>query len=144
MALTIKPENGTLYLYDGNAMKSAENHIVHTVEEFDGPLCIGRDSGFNDRYFKGAIDDVRIFDFPLSVAQVEAVARGEDVVLSSNSEIQLVDANLVAEGESLADIANEAKQAETTGGKNKNLIAVLIIILIVVGIAAFSVLRKRK
>jgi hypothetical protein len=144
VALTIKPENGTLYLYDGNAMKSAENHIVHTVEEFDGPLCIGRDSGFNDRYFKGAIDDVRIFDFPLSVAQVEAVARGEDVVLSSNSEIQLVDANLVAKGESLADIANEAKQAETTGAKNKNLIAVLIIILIVVGIAAFSVLRKCK
>ena len=43
VALTVQPQKGTLYLYDTDELKSAENNISHTIEEFDGPLCIGRD-----------------------------------------------------------------------------------------------------
>ncbi len=144
-ALAIQPQKATLYLYDPDTgeLQIAENPIVHTAEEFDGPLCIGKDSGFDDRYFKGTIDAVQLFDFTLSRAQIEQVYRGQAISLSGETQIELVGADLVTEEQSLEEIAAEQSPA-TDGGKKKNLFAVGVIVLVFVGFAGVSVLRKKK
>lgn len=143
VALTVQPERGTLYLYDEGTLQSAQNTIFHGIEEFDGPLCIGRDSGFNDRYFKGLVDDVKIFDFALNQSQIEQVRQGQPVDMSGERDIRLVDADLVTEDQSLEEIAAEAAREEKKD-QGRNLIPVFAIVGIAVIVAGVSVFRKKK
>ena len=99
----------------------------------------------SNRYFKGLIDDVQMFDFALSRSQIEQIAQGQpiDLSVSSTGKIALVGADLVPEGQSLEEIADE-QAASADGKKSKNLIAVAVIVLVIAGFAAVSVLRKKK
>ena len=72
VALVIEPNKATLYMYDNGTLYSSSQNIVHDIEEFNGPLWIGRDPTQN-RYFKGAIDDVRIYSTALNTLQRHGV-----------------------------------------------------------------------
>ena len=58
-------------------MNSATNDVIHFGEEFDGITYIGRDTWSNERYFKGAIDDVRIYNWALTAAEIASVAEDD-------------------------------------------------------------------
>jgi hypothetical protein len=75
VALVVKPEQATLYLADTNGtsdpnddvLHSAINAVGHELQEFDGRTLIAGDgSGWADRFFRGQMDDVRIYNYSLS------------------------------------------------------------------------------
>ena len=72
IALVVEPDKASYYFEDGS-MNVRVNNIPHDIEEFDGVMWLGRDkqSEFVDeRYFKGALDDIRIYDFALTPEEV--------------------------------------------------------------------------
>ncbi|MEN8127514.1 MAG: LamG domain-containing protein [Planctomycetota bacterium] len=142
VALTVQPNNGTLYFYKDGESESSENHILHRMEEFDGPLDLGRDPT-DGRHFKGLIDEVRIFDFALNASQIEQIRQGQTLDFSSEKKIQLVNADLVKEDQSLEEIAAE-QQGQADGPKRTNLLPVLVVVLIVLVVAVLSIFKKKK
>lgn len=76
VALVVEPTKATLYLVGEGTLSSAINEINHRIEEFDGVTRIGHDVHTEGRYFKGTIDDVRIYNYALSQAEVEAIYGG--------------------------------------------------------------------
>lgn len=62
LPLHVEPTKGTLYLDDGLEMSAPRNYVNHDIEEFDGATLIGRDTWLVDRYFKGAMDDVHVYN----------------------------------------------------------------------------------
>ncbi|MCK4997957.1 MAG: LamG domain-containing protein, partial [Anaerohalosphaera sp.] len=142
VALTVQPHKGVLYLARDGKLEHSEHRIPHQIEVFDGPLNLGRDPT-GGRHFKGLIDEVRVFDFALSVSQVDQVRQGQKLDLSGKDKIQLVGADLVDKDQSLEEAAGEPKD-ETIQKKDTNLLPVAIIILVVIVIAVLSTLRKKK
>jgi len=81
VAVVIEPGKASLYLSDGNSLASVINAIPHDPEEWDGIAHIGRDGqDYTNRSFRGAIDDVRIYDYSLSAGQIMGVAGVEGIV----------------------------------------------------------------
>jgi hypothetical protein len=81
VAVTIEPGKATLYLHykDANTndvLLSATNAIPHISESWNGPARIGGDPGHDSRTFNGVIDEVAIFNYALSPAQVLNLYRG--------------------------------------------------------------------
>lgn len=72
VALVVEPERATIYRHDGT-LAWAVNAIHHAPEEFDGALRIGRDDA-GGRNFQGWIDDVRLYGFALSAAEIARLA----------------------------------------------------------------------
>jgi hypothetical protein len=76
-ALVVEPTQATLYIYDPcdtPPLSSATNTLAHNIEEFDGKTFIAGDSrGWDVRFFSGQMDDVRIYAFSLSKAQIQDV-----------------------------------------------------------------------
>ncbi len=72
VALVLEPEKATLYLGCDGKLSSATNAVKHSIEEFNGVTHIGNDEkpGFAPRFFKGMIDDVRIYDRALSPEEI--------------------------------------------------------------------------
>ncbi|MFN0242520.1 MAG: LamG-like jellyroll fold domain-containing protein [Planctomycetota bacterium] len=75
VALTVEPTRASLYLHDGT-LHSAVNPIAHAREAFDGETRIGHDANANNRRFRGRLDDVRIYDYALSAAEIAALVNG--------------------------------------------------------------------
>jgi outer membrane lipoprotein-sorting protein len=75
-ALVVEPTKATLYMGEDGRLSSKTNTIDHRIEEFDGVTRIGHDTHTEGRYFKGTIDDVRIYNYALSQAEVEALYGG--------------------------------------------------------------------
>jgi len=73
VALVVNPDQATLYMSQDGALLSATNVSGHAVEAFDAALEMGRDPGFSSRWFKGRIDDLRIYATDLSPAEIERV-----------------------------------------------------------------------
>jgi hypothetical protein len=72
VALTISPTQAVVYLYNTNAQLSATNAIAHTPDVFGNNWHIGNDALADPvRTFNGLIDDVAIFPFSLTPAQVK-------------------------------------------------------------------------
>jgi hypothetical protein len=69
-ALVVRPDMATIYLGQDGVLASASNAALHGDEEFDGPLDLGRD-GTVGRYFKGWLDDIRVYRAALSPRDVE-------------------------------------------------------------------------
>ena len=65
-ALVVKPDEAFLYLGDGGVLSSNRNKVEHSAEEWDGAVMIGHDPSSSARYFRGWLDDVRIFDAALT------------------------------------------------------------------------------
>jgi len=76
VGLVLEPTKGTLYLGEDGKLASATNKVCHGIEEFNGVTRIGHDKkpNFPPRFFKGAIDDVRIYDRALSPEEIEELA----------------------------------------------------------------------
>lgn len=75
VALTVEPTRATFYLHDGT-LHSAVNNVTHAREEFDGETRIGHDATANNRRFRGRLDDVRVYDYALSAAEIESLVGG--------------------------------------------------------------------
>lgn len=58
VALVVEADSATIYLND----TSSVNLTAHGPEEFDGMFNVGRDPYDSSRYFKGSIDEVRIWN----------------------------------------------------------------------------------
>jgi hypothetical protein len=71
VAVVIEPTNAVLYLYNTNGLFSTNNPIAHNSEVWGGTADLGADPdlGFN-RNFDGAIDEVAIFNYAFTPAQV--------------------------------------------------------------------------
>ncbi|MHC4676829.1 MAG: LamG-like jellyroll fold domain-containing protein, partial [Planctomycetota bacterium] len=82
VALVVEPAKATLYFNDGTLF-SATNPISHDIEEFDGATLIGGDMHLENRYFKGTIDDVRIYNRALSVGEIAGIT-GTDLTTAWN------------------------------------------------------------
>ncbi len=84
VALTIETTQATTYVVTSSGeVRSAVNAIAHTSQEM-GALTFGWDFGFGDRYFRGVIDEVRIYDHALNEGEIIAVLRSEPIVNAFN------------------------------------------------------------
>jgi hypothetical protein len=68
--LVVEPTRATIYLYNTNGLASATNTISHTAESWDGHGLIGYDGGFFNHNFPGLIDEVAVFNYAFTPAQV--------------------------------------------------------------------------
>ncbi len=77
VALVLEPKMATLYLREDEKLSSAINSVEHSTEEFNGVSRIGNDKkpGFPSRYFKGMIDDVRVYGRALSAEEIKQLAQ---------------------------------------------------------------------
>ncbi|TLM98310.1 hypothetical protein FDZ71_17285, partial [bacterium] len=74
VALVVEPTQATLYMDEDGTLYSATKILNHSIEEFDGVTRIGHDVLSSTRYFKGRIDDVRIYSRALSLSEIEQLA----------------------------------------------------------------------
>jgi hypothetical protein len=71
VALTISPAQAVLYVATNGVLYASTNAIAHTTELWDGPTSIGADMvSAGSRVFNGKLDEVAVFDYTLSQAQV--------------------------------------------------------------------------
>jgi hypothetical protein len=70
-AVVIYPDKGILYLGTSNVLTTATNAIPHTPDVFGNNWHIGNDGiGDPGRTYNGAIDEVAVFNYSLSPAQI--------------------------------------------------------------------------
>lgn len=72
-ALVIEPSRATLYLHDGTTMSLAVNNYPNDLEEFNGAGSLGRDSYNTSRTLAGMLRDVRVYNYPLTPAELDVV-----------------------------------------------------------------------
>ena len=70
VAVVIEPTKATLYLYNTTAQLSATNAMPHESEAWGGPARIGGDPNNVNRTFNGDVDEVAVFNYALTPAQV--------------------------------------------------------------------------
>ncbi|HPS02090.1 MAG TPA: LamG domain-containing protein, partial [Candidatus Sumerlaeota bacterium] len=75
VALVVEPSQARLYLTTRDGMTSATRNIGHERDMLHGETGIGFDAYSDwDRFFKGMIDDVLIYDKALSPAEIQQLA----------------------------------------------------------------------
>jgi lysophospholipase L1-like esterase len=79
-ALVVEPSKATIYMDDGSGLASSVNSVSHSAEEFDGMMWLGRDPHDGNRYFNGALDQVRFFNYALSQSEIEILAAEESSI----------------------------------------------------------------
>jgi serine/threonine protein kinase/tetratricopeptide (TPR) repeat protein len=76
VALVIEPSRATAYVYsDIKGLQKGVNEIVHIPQQIE-QLTIGRDHvpvDYPNRFFRGSIDDVRVYDNALTEAEIKAL-----------------------------------------------------------------------
>ncbi|MBK1835254.1 LamG domain-containing protein [Roseibacillus ishigakijimensis] len=70
IALSVSPEEATLYLDSGSGLRTAKNIGNHRIEAFDAALRIGADPDTSTRRFRGKIDDLRIYRRTLTLNEI--------------------------------------------------------------------------
>ena len=79
VAVVIEPSQATAYVYtEEDGLQKGVNNIPHIPQRI-GSLMIGWDNhtGFPRRRFRGKIDDVRIYSYALSEANIKALFAGK-------------------------------------------------------------------
>ncbi|MGD0816500.1 MAG: beta-galactosidase GalA [Verrucomicrobiota bacterium] len=76
VALVVTPTNATLSLYNTNSIASATLAISNDVQTFAGPTYIGVDPYASARTFNGTIDEVAVFNYAMTPAQVQQLYSG--------------------------------------------------------------------
>ena len=71
VAVVIEPTKATFYLYNANGQSSTNNAIPHANEAWDGSALIGADPNHLERTFDGIIDEVAMFSYAFTQAQVQ-------------------------------------------------------------------------
>jgi hypothetical protein len=74
VAMVVEPTKATLYLKDGNDLRSSECPGVFDVASFDAEFHLGFDPHGGDRRFKGALDEFRVIPKALSPAEIKTLA----------------------------------------------------------------------
>ncbi len=76
VALVITPTNATVYMINTNGAYSAVNELAHTADVFGNNWQIGHDDQDSNanRTFNGVIDEVGVFTYSLSAAQIQHLA----------------------------------------------------------------------
>ncbi len=98
MAVAVEPMQATLYVYDGNDLSTATNVAAHdALEDFDTDCrnVLGQDAK-DAGYFNGVIDDVRLYNKTLTVAEIAGLGGIEDLVyvpLNSKADLVVGDKN---------------------------------------------------
>ena len=88
VAVTIAPDIATVYMIDESStvIESATNAIEHSSETLNAKLIIAGDIG-HLRFFKGDMDDIRIYDYTLTVGEVMSIAGMEGEVYFPNRSV---------------------------------------------------------
>lgn len=98
VTVVVEPTNATLYLGSSNSLSSAADPIPHAIETFaaNGQLGHQPGRGPDDRVFDGLVDEVAVFDFAFTPAQVQNLYNAALTGLppSVTLNIQKVGANL--------------------------------------------------
>ena len=76
LAVVIEPTKATFYLYNASGQFSTNNAIPHTSEAWDGSALIGADPNHLGRVFDGMIDEVAVFNYAFTPAQVQNLYNG--------------------------------------------------------------------
>ena len=78
VALVVRPTKATIYTYDGSTLDFSVYTSSHGACSFYGTPSIGRDDYVKNtaRFYKGAIDDVRIYNIALDTDQLLEIADG--------------------------------------------------------------------
>lgn len=75
-ALVISPTSATIYMDDGSGLQSAvATGSFASLDLGAGPYYLGRDPN-GGRYFKGCLDDFRVFRRSLSLAEIQSISAG--------------------------------------------------------------------
>ena len=77
VAVVVNKGKATLYMSDGvGEMQSATNYLPHSSQTLSGVMRVGKDGVDPNRAFEGDMDEVRIYDYALSAAEVLSLAGG--------------------------------------------------------------------
>ena len=108
VALVVEPDKATLYLDDGT-LQAATYYAPHYKEPFNGPTRFGDQMQFknNERLFKGAMDDVRIYDYSLTPGEILYLSQGA----SSSQYVTLPPGRPDADGDNKIDLKDYAVMA---------------------------------
>lgn len=74
VALVVEPTKATLYMKAGAKLESAVCSGTFDVASFDADFYLGRDPHGEDRRFKGALDEFRVYRKALTTAEIEALS----------------------------------------------------------------------
>jgi subtilisin-like proprotein convertase family protein len=75
VALVVEPSKATIYMNSGSGFQTAVNNAPHAAALF-GTTYIGWDPAQSGRHFEGAIDEVRIYNYSMSQAELQNVYEG--------------------------------------------------------------------
>lgn len=76
-ALAVSPTVATLYMKaDGDILRSASTTGTFEPANLDSPFYLGTDPGNTSRRFTGSMEDFRVFNRTLSLAEIESLAAG--------------------------------------------------------------------
>ena len=73
VALQVKPDGATFYMEDGGALLSTHRSATHAMQPFEGSMNLGRDPAFSQRYFRGWMDDVRVFRAAVGESEIQRI-----------------------------------------------------------------------
>src|SRR5262249_4433814 len=72
-AMAVSPSGVTLHLRTVAGLQSATHATAITPEAFNGAMYLAWDPGNPARYFKGWLDDVRVYNQTLPTAHIESL-----------------------------------------------------------------------
>lgn len=109
IALVVTPFDATLYLNG----KKAVHKIKNDVKTLDGITRLGTDRGVADRFFKGLIDEVRIWNVSKKEEEIVAASNGKRLP-EKESGLQVY-YKMDNQSDSLKDHTSNARNAERAG-----------------------------
>jgi hypothetical protein len=137
VALAVEPKNATIFMYDGS-IHSAVHTLDHPRAAFDKVLDIGRIFDGTEVFFKGSIDDVRIYNYSLGQSQIE------QVVKDTSGELPRTIGKLrLKETTELQPQETEEPVEEKQVKRGNNLLPVLVIMAVVIVIVVTLGLAKK-
>jgi hypothetical protein len=110
VALVVTAKNATLYMQpEGGELSSATNNVANAIEPFNTTTNIGEDSS-GAKFFKGSMDEVRIYKSALDTAEILTIADLAPTVVSPAAALPsteaVAQAALTAQGASQAGASN--------------------------------------
>ncbi len=75
VALVVEPTKATFYMSNGAGFLTAVDSSTHDPEQFDAAIMLGQDSS-GGRFYKGMLDDMRVYNYALSAADLTEVRAG--------------------------------------------------------------------
>jgi len=87
VAVTIAPDHARVYIVDDTKeLQTSMNAIAHTAEPLDANMISAGDIG-HVRFFKGHMDDIRIYDYTLSTGEIMNLAGVTGIAYIPNASI---------------------------------------------------------